>query len=829
MTSLKINGVEFEINDGFIVNKKYNEELDTATITIPFSDKLNLSPFDFVEINDERFGSLYFLVDTWVEETISFNPLKYNYNINLISETIKLQKVVLPNVTITQPIGYGREKKTIGKKLEDYYGTYIYPQYNDLKLDASIVNLTELSPEEEFNRPTAFEVFNTLLAKINSIVTIKNNVISFIRLDEYGNEINEDNLYYNNNTQTIKDYANRLDVQVSNGITESTNFSSTAGITVIAGEGQAVLNDDNMLIMLEKPIYDIGDEANIYVYVPYKYNDNTGIAKLNITDKIVEKTVYDTYSVSYDNEVVGRYKRDALYYVMGNNTIEGLGYHERGILGSSTNIALYNIIRNELRSTIGSSATADFTEAQIRNNVYFLVEYKTNESFRFVVEKENDYNATLVDNQTETQVDILNFGKVEQSKINRLGNKAQIITATYELSENIPELGDYIGAYILAETEIVYYKDYCLFKGYLYKDYVRKNMFYGLSSRKRSTKISTESVVRNDVVNYDISFQTEKDANTEMSISRYILQPLSLSGYPNQIDFSGYDYYEYPKYCMTYPLDDYQKEIFEPRKYLLLNPSSFICGKSNVIQFQFMDNYSAGIKVTGDVTGGKKQEYVPYTDDYGEFGFLHFSIYTNKRDDLIENATKDNIGEYRDLLNQLPELPYEITEDKVNIQTISRNMTNILTKTKRIHKDNRETTAITINFNYKDSDNVVIGNFAQYTGIGYRYNIAYYNIGIVCSTTTEYDIGDEYGIGDLKENVVIDWKDGTDWMTTNGWVNTLDNLSIKDVNDNSLDTSNWKSWGIVEKDTGKLILGVNKGKLASVPTTIYLKIQEKDY
>jgi hypothetical protein len=93
MTKLKINGIEYDLNDGFIINKKYNEELDSATITIPFSDKLNLSPFDFVEIEDERFGTSYFLVDTWVETTVSFNPLKYNYDINLISETIKLQRI----------------------------------------------------------------------------------------------------------------------------------------------------------------------------------------------------------------------------------------------------------------------------------------------------------------------------------------------------------------------------------------------------------------------------------------------------------------------------------------------------------------------------------------------------------------------------------------------------------------------------------------------------------------------------------------------------------------------------------------------------------------
>lgn len=819
MTNLKINGVEYDLNDGFILNKKYNEELDNATITIPFSDKLNLSPFDFVEIEDERFGTEYFLVDTWVETTVSFNPLKYNYDINLISETIKLQKIVMPNLTITHPIG--KTPKKIWQKLEEYCLTYVYPQYNELTLDSSIYELTDDCPEGEFNRPTAFEVFNTLLGKVNGVVRVHNHKIGFLRLDQYGDEIDESKLYYNNDTQTIKDYADRLDVQVSNGITEKKNFASLSGITVRGGEGQAVVNDDNMLILLEKPIYDLSEEADVYVYIPYKdtvenNKEITGIARLRITDRIVEKAVYDTYKVSTSSGmVVGNYKRNALYYTRGGNTIEGLAYNETTILGFNTWSALYNIIRVEINKQISKNALPDFTEAQMRKNVYFRLEYKTNESFRFVVEKENNYNATLVDNQTETQVDILNFGKVEQDKLNRLGNKNQIITATYMYDEKIPKLGDYIGRYVLAQTEVVYYKDYALFKGYLYKDFVRKNMFYGLNSKKRSTQIATESVVRNDVFNYDVTFHLERQRYDYFI--RYVLMPLSVSGYPDMGSFEGYDYYEYPKYCVFETHDENNDLILDYK--VLVTPSSFVCGKSNVIQFQMMDNYSAGIRVADAVTGGNKQEYVKYTNDYGEFKGFNAYIYSNKREDLVEKATTiEELQSYRELLNDLPMLKNE------NTNKISANY--LFAIGKPLYKDNRETTAITLNINYKDSPNVIVGDFARYTGIGYRYNIAYYNIGIMYSTVDEYEIGDAFGVGIEDDSLKLDWHDGVDWMVSNGETNTLDNLSL---NLNGKDTNQWKSWAIVEKDTGRLILGVNKAKEKTIPTTIYLKFEEKPY
>jgi hypothetical protein len=150
----------------------------------------------------------------------------------------------------------------------------------------------------------------------------------------------------------------------------------------------------------------------------------------------------------------------------------------------------------------------------------------------------------------------------------------------------------------------------------------------------------------------------------------------------------------------------------------------------------------------------------------------------------------------------------------------------LFTQTKRFYKDNRETTAITLNINYKDSDNVIVGDFAKYTGIGYRYNIAYYNIGIMYSTTDEYEVGDEYGVGILDDSVVLQATDGIKWLTSDGNDYSLDNLTLKIGNK---DISNWKSWAIVEKDTGRLILGVNKANEKTIPTTIYLKFEEKPY
>jgi hypothetical protein len=514
-----------------------------------------------------------------------------------------------------------------------------------------------------------------------------------------------------------------------------------------------------------------------------------------------------------------------------------LSYNEKYLIGESKS-AIYNILEASLEDyppvDEDNPVILAFNEADTKNAISFRIVYKTSESYRVNVEKENKYNATLIDNQTETQVDSNNFGKVEQDKLNRLGNKSKIITATYYKDEIIPELGDYIDEYILAEREIVYYDDYALFKGYLYKDFVRKNLFYGLNSRKRSTQIDTESVVRNETVNFDLSFgiireqEADNHAYNYHLLKRYILYPLMLSNssYVNQDYFIG-EYDEFPKYAMITTTSSLDELI--PNGLILLTPSTYSSGKSNIIHLQFKDNFSAGMRLTEQVdiidklwgnAGGRKQEYVKYVDDYGEVRNLNIDFYTNKSYD------SNYITKY--MADNLPLLTYNDANYLYNgINSIFG------TGSLELWKDSRETLAISVNLNYKDSDNVIIGSFAEKTGIVYHH-IINRNVGICYSKDYEYEVGDPYGIGNIvtDNSVILDSSSGEAWLNnqeqdiTIPYGTEFDTLSLIL---NNVDISEWKSWGIVDKDTNELILGVNKGKEKTIPTKIYLKCTKKDY
>lgn len=814
MAKLYINGVEYPLADGFLINDKLNEELDSGVITIPLINKLNLSPFDKVEITRDYSGTKHLLINTWNDTTTSFTPPKYNYSIALISETIKLQKIVCPDLAISQPIGL--EQKTIWQKIQEYFEVYIKPQYPELYLSEALYYLTKdvICPENMFGRPTIFEVFNDLLVKVNAVVRVLNNAITYLKLDILGSEIDTSKVYYENDTQNINEYANRLDVQVSNAISDRNNYASISGITVRGGE-EPLLTDDNMRIVLDKPIYEKSDISSIYAYfTAIDKNGTEGKVKADISEYVVPKSVYDTYLVSTKTGVVTEknYKRNALYFNEGGKEILGLNYNEKAISDDSW-IALYNILIN--KTNLIEGATIGFDEADIRDNVMFSVVYKTNDSFRLNLEKENNYNATLIDNQTETQVDAETFGLVEQDKLNRLGNSEKIITATYRKSDRIPQLGDYIGDYVLAEREIVYYDDYALFKGYLYKNFVRKNMFYGLNSKKRFTQIAQESVIRNDVDNYNVSFTFEEQPfNSMIYMSRYLLNPIAFSDYP-QLILDGKDYNEFPKYCLLEFLDKNGNRTTGDN-YILISPSTYATGKSNVIQFALPDNFSAGIKLGDNVTGGKLQQYVKYVDDYGEFKTIRYTLYSNKKEDFVESQSgADAIDMFKPIADQLPEIT------QTNLYSLPKN--HLLGGEKLLYKDNRETIALSINFNFKNTNsNIIIGNFPNYTGLSRHYNLQ--PIYICYSEDYEYEQGDKMGIGTIvkDDTISIDYTDAVNWLENEIPFNKL-SLYLDNV-----DTSKWKSWGIVTPNN-ELLLGVNRGGLSQIPTTIYIKIEKNSY
>ena len=106
--AVTLNGSSVEFKQGITITEKLTEDLDTGFLIIPPTEELSIEPFDQVVITDAISETPYWtkrmLVDSFKRITSDYTTPKYKYHISLISPTIQLQRIVLPNRTITQPL-----------------------------------------------------------------------------------------------------------------------------------------------------------------------------------------------------------------------------------------------------------------------------------------------------------------------------------------------------------------------------------------------------------------------------------------------------------------------------------------------------------------------------------------------------------------------------------------------------------------------------------------------------------------------------------------------------------------------------------------------------
>ena len=179
MIKVLINNQEIIVDDKIALNSAFNETLDTGVIIIPNSFELSIKRMDKAIITNSEGIRYYFKVGTIVKEYETFEkPYKYKYTIELVSPTIDLQNIVLPNISITQPSSTDTiQKRSIYYQINRLVSVFA-PEFtisNELK------NLTEtiICPENQYNRKTLFEILNDLLINVPAVVTVlEDNVIS---------------------------------------------------------------------------------------------------------------------------------------------------------------------------------------------------------------------------------------------------------------------------------------------------------------------------------------------------------------------------------------------------------------------------------------------------------------------------------------------------------------------------------------------------------------------------------------------------------------------------------------------------------------------------
>lgn len=659
--------------DGVPLVDTYTDELDSAIVSVVGVKKMDIDSFDKVRlvINGENH---YLMINTYEEQVYSRSPLRYRYNLSLISETKLLERVYLPSLKITKPkngntpnyINYFQKIYTLFLFRKKF--RYLLTENTELQNALSTSNVIERSWIKSDARSMLNDLFLTI-PEHPSIVKVENDVIKLIDLSKKGNPIDLTKGIVESDTvyQTMSDYANSLVSDVVNIVPKKSNLK-TFSLPFRNGESGRLEITDNMYIEIpnariekierfeitasasflfysesatEKPVplvigdtYDFGEGK--FKVTDYRHDINLGgwvvegKAYMDIADSIVEKREYDTYYVlgGMTPSINKKYRIHHLYYIQDDNKIYGLGYKEKLVVSTAT--ALQQVAQRHAPSSLLGVDIHEFSISDTSTVLHGTIKadiYSLNDG-RITTYKDDptNNNISYEDNQSEPYIDLDAFVKQEKERVNRLGNEQRVINITYHNISNIPKLGDYIDDYVLCKREISYVNSQAIAKLTLSKNYYQLNAYYGLQERERFTNLiqDNNTVVRNANREYIVEFSKTNNSTGYEELSKYFARYFTSgeSLVPTTLLYSTYD--------------DSNVAI---QSNVALQPIVNGAKDITLLTARAKDNFSVGVQVvTTDYI--PIQKYVSYVDNNGEYYSHSLTLATGRPELTLSESNK---------------------------------------------------------------------------------------------------------------------------------------------------------------------------------------------
>ncbi len=323
----RIKGKDYPIANGASFSDELSETLDSGNIRlVHIHEVIDIKPYDDVIIHDGTYtGRSYdegYTGSGFYKHMVVFSPLRdqvnlddadlsdtqdhpdgqkykswyFNYDISLVSETRGLEKIPLPNRTITQPLRTVEEDTNtnartlydVAKEMVDLYSPYIkysedgniwipkqkyhfYEGTDTTHLGYKTIQLlkSKACPEMSFQLPNLREVLNRIFNVVDAIPVVKDGIICYLSLSKRGTQFSV--WHKNSNGDLVptgkgwgrdvwqmdgNSYTDRLIREHSNSISK---YSVTHMIEDVSfkNSDSGKLSLDNMRLELSYPIYDI--------------------------------------------------------------------------------------------------------------------------------------------------------------------------------------------------------------------------------------------------------------------------------------------------------------------------------------------------------------------------------------------------------------------------------------------------------------------------------------------------------------------------------------------------------------------------------------------
>ena len=744
----------YDLKDGFIYKDELNETLDSSTVQFKvYGDELDCVSFDTAEIYDSESAieNKRLLVDSCDDEIYSFDDTNgddHTYTMLLFSQTKELERITLPNCSVTQPLK--GTKKTVWDEIQRFLAVYMpsirlydedsrfywsYKYSVDSLVQEKFENIQ--CPEFQWNNPTLREVLSDLFYTADCIPVIKNNYLSLIDLSNYTNtsqEINTSFLNYSKKSFGSSDYVGELTIDMKNAIGKGKTIVCEKKSLRSSG---ASFSTENAVFETQHPIYNI-----ISCKVSYYYLDSRLEAfrphvryhkEIDITDFVVEDDVFEIANsgryTGNDVNVAKGYKHYLLHYKRGEKNIDGWGDLQKSgpnlwdvdvptigwiaeILGEAETTSypvnygscFLGRDRNDTQQLAGIAVDLTYetvNEHSMHVGKYLPVRHPTNRMF---------------DNQSSSYVDVNSQSIFEYAKVNRLGNKIREIRGTYFNESDLPNLGDHLGNEILFSREIHYHDEIIEFIGFLTPNYVLRNYFTGVQAKRRSWQLAKddEALTRTQIIKRYLEFSFDKktdfvysDTTTHLS---YFVDALNSRSPESTHKFN---------YVLINAIDS-SYNLYPESGYLYqLDLDVAVQGMSLCFNFGLTDNVSVDSYVTydseQDIYIDNLYRYCDNKGDVDDFGIYFVNYIDPSDEDFVWDS---NHQDYEPNEMSAADVAIGNVFGKVTQKPkIKRSPLSILSSSlNEVHKDNREIMAFAYQYEYcsETADIIVTQKLIQF-------------------------------------------------------------------------------------------------------------------
>ena len=431
MVSVKIDNVSVNIESGLEFIKDGGEEFNLGILKLVNTSRREPYP-DYADVEITVNSKVY---EACIQRDLSKRTSLgiYSHDIVLAEPVIKLSQYVHADRKYTTWDG---SQMTYLEQIDNLLLTVDLDKTSPFTVSSAAHGLLNTPAiEKEYSGGDLLTTLTDMFRSVNAVPTLTlDNEISYERFGRQGDEITIGDIIAESITSDIGDYGLGVHSKVKSGTYES---SGLTGGTYIPSEGYGITPRSS------NDKYD-DDDAQWFLYSGIRRvikamilnldSQSAGIVSANISAWVVSEAEWNELETETNATTLynGKYKNNTIYIAEGDSVVQNAGVKTKNTIAPVTGDTAMQSLIHSYWVSIGSS-----TQYKAQNLSGIEIEWFCDLLIDFDVRVERHNtdrvgkNATVMNNQKDSILELKRYGTALKSHINRIGNDTFEVSIRY--------------------------------------------------------------------------------------------------------------------------------------------------------------------------------------------------------------------------------------------------------------------------------------------------------------------------------------------------------------------------------------------------------------